>query len=656
VAEAAEEVAAEVASARRLLAAVVAAAIALAAATAARAEFRDYLLGPADVVVQIEPDGSLSVRESIEFSFLGTFTGAYRDIPIRKGESIDRISVSDTGPAEGITNYRPGASAKLGSSGAPDTFGVARLKDRVRIVWHFSSNSLRTFFISYRFRGLAVAYHDVVDVDMNVWGAQWPRDVSSLTATIRQPDQPDGSFLTPLRVWGHPAAVNGNVARMPGAAVLTAANVPSHQFVELHTVFPRAILRSTGGAKVVTGDGLARIVGKEHKALSDYEHGRNEVRNALNHLLVTIPILILLALGPALLLLLAVWFFYGREHRTGYDRQYEEEPPTDLKPALVLPLINEAKSPASISLAFTATLFDLIRRGVYKATPTTTKVSGKDVTDLQLAKGTHDTLAEFETPVAEIVDSALADGPVPLTALSDHFMKERATNATRFMQFSGGLSLQIAAKKWYAAGSGGKILGWSIPAFIVAGIALLVVSINGFNSTAPLWSDVLMLAFGLACFPNAVVAAIGATRVKLWRRRTLDAEKEAERWEAFRRYLKDFPRLKDAPAATLGLWESYLVYGIAFGIAEQVLKAAHLYMPPELHQQSTVYWISSSPDLGSGATSLGISSLASDLESALTPISTSSSSSSSSSSFSDFGGSFSSSGGGGGGGGGGGAW
>lgn len=647
--------AAEVASARRLLAAGAVAAVALVAATAARGEFRDYLLGPAEVVVQINSDGSLSVRESIEFSFLGTFTGAYRDIPIRKGESIDRISVSDTGPAEGITNYRPGASAQLGSSGAPDTFGVARLKDRVRIVWHFSSDSLRTFFISYRFRGLAVAYSDVVDVDMNVWGASWPRDLSSLSATIKQPDQPDGTFYTPLRVWGHPASVNGTVARMPGAAVLTAPNVPAHQFVELHTVFPRAILRSTGGAKVVAGRGLAKIVGKEHKARADYEHGRNEVRNALNHLVVTIPILILLAVGPALLLILGVWFLYGREPKTGYDRQYEEQPPDDLKPALVLPLVKESKSPTSLSLAFTATLFDLIRRGVYKATPTTTKRNGKGVTDLQLAKGTHDKLETFEEPVVEIVDGALDGGPVALTELHSSFLASRETNATHFEQFSARLGLKIIDQKWYAPGSGLKILGWSIPAFITAGIVLLVVSIDGFNSTAPLWSDVLMLTFGLACFPNAVVAAIGSVHGKLWRRRTPDAQKEAERWQAFRRYLKDFPRLKDAPAATLQLWESYLVYGIAFGIAEQVLKAAHLYMPPELHQQSTVYWMSSSPDLGSGATSIGISSLASDLESALTPISTGSSSSSSSS-FSDFGGSFSSSGGGGGGGGGGGAW
>ena len=66
---------------------------------------------------------------------------------------------------------------------------------------------------------------------------------------------------------------------------------------------------------------------------------------------------------------------------------------------------------------------------------------------------------------------------------------------------------------------------------------------------------------------------------------------EAERWEAFRRYLTDFPRLQEAPPATLELWERFLVYGIAFGIAERVLQGAHLHMPEELHDQSSIYWI-----------------------------------------------------------------
>jgi hypothetical protein len=67
----------------------------------------------------------------------------------------------------------------------------------------------------------------------------------------------------------------------------------------------------------------------------------------------------------------------------------------------------------------------------------------------------------------------------------------------------------------------------------------------------------------------------------------LERAERAERWEAFRRYLTDFPRLHEAPPATLELWERYLVYGIAFGIAERVLQGAQLHMPEALHQASS---------------------------------------------------------------------
>ena len=90
---------------------------------------------------------------------------------------------------------------------------------------------------------------------------------------------------------------------------------------------------------------------------------------------------------------------------------------------------------------------------------------------------------------------------------------------------------------------------------------------------------------------NAAILVVALTRVRLWRRRTKAGETEAERWDAFRRYLTDFPRLQEAPPATLELWERFLVYGIAFGIAERVLQGAQLHMPQELHDQSSIYWI-----------------------------------------------------------------
>lgn len=43
-----------------------------------------------------------------------------------------------------------------------------------------------------------------------------------------------------------------------------------------------------------------------------------------------------------------------------------------------------------------------------------------------------------------------------------------------------------------------------------------------------------------------------------------------------------------APPATLALWERFLVYGIALGIAERVLQGAQLHMPEALADTSSI--------------------------------------------------------------------
>ncbi|HKV68849.1 MAG TPA: DUF2207 domain-containing protein, partial [Gaiellales bacterium] len=232
---------------RALLAAVVLAAAVLLVPAVARA----YYLQNADVAVQIAPTGALLVTEKITIG--GAYHGAFRDIPLRKGESIDRISV-----AEGDRRYSRGGSTELGSIDRSDTFNYETNGKRVRIVWHFlAAGEPRTFTISYRFKGLTVAHDDVADVNLKVWGPSWSEPLPNLTAAMRLPRP---VALGPrYRVYGHPAWVNGVVARAPQVATLRAVNVPSHQWVEMRVVFPRHVLTSTAGARVVAGSDLAAI-------------------------------------------------------------------------------------------------------------------------------------------------------------------------------------------------------------------------------------------------------------------------------------------------------------------------------------------------------------------------------------------------------------
>ena len=132
--------------------------------SSAVAAAKAFILPEAAVSIVVNPDGSLDVRERLTFSFSGPFQGAYRDIPRRSGESITSVSV-----AEGTFAYESGASTILGSTDSPGRFGVADLGDEIRVVWHYrAADERRTFDVSYEFQGLAVAYDDVVDVNIQV--------------------------------------------------------------------------------------------------------------------------------------------------------------------------------------------------------------------------------------------------------------------------------------------------------------------------------------------------------------------------------------------------------------------------------------------------------------------------------------------------------
>src|SRR5919202_5203926 len=107
----------------------------------ADAQDKSFSLPWARVVADVQPDGSVLITENITYDFSGSFEGGYREIPLKEGMSVSDVSVSENGK-----QYAPGASAELGSSGAPGTYGTANLGDSYRIVWHYrATDEERTF-------------------------------------------------------------------------------------------------------------------------------------------------------------------------------------------------------------------------------------------------------------------------------------------------------------------------------------------------------------------------------------------------------------------------------------------------------------------------------------------------------------------------------
>jgi len=91
-------------------------------------------------------------------------------------------------------------------------------------------------------------------------------------------------------------------------------------------------------------------------------------------------------------------------------------------------------------------------------------------------------------------------------------------------------------------------------------------------------------------------------------RRTPEAALEVRKWEAFRRFMTDFSAMKDAGPQLLHLWEHYLVYAMALGVADRLLDNLKL-VAAELDQPVMSPRWYRSPSMGRGMTGMSVASL-----------------------------------------------
>lgn len=609
-------------------------ATALVAIPALPALAKSYHMEAADVTIAVEPDGSLLITERLTFDFNGSFSGAYRDIPLQGDETFELISVKDE-----TVSYDPGGCAWLGCSSPPGTYGLDAQPGLSRVVWHHaSSDETRSFELVYRMTGVITVYDDIADLIFQVWGDQWEVRADAVTARVVLPD---GATPGDVRVYGHPYGIDGEsfLGEDDVSPGLEASSVPPHTFVEIRVLFPPELLTSTDAVTVLSGSGEEVILSEEENWVQQANDAREAARDGL---LLGALVFVGLVGGAGGL----VYLRYGREPRTGYDREYEQFPPSELKPAEVGALVTQG---AVSEKQFTATLFDLIRQGVITAEPTQMTratwagLRSEEITDLMLGLTDKDTgLRDFEQSVLTVLNRAMAGGPIPLHELNDAITADRSANATTYQSFR---ELVLGAvRRASLLDDTGTTISWLVRIGAIAVVVSAFFWLPGYFADRP-GSDAFLVLVFMGAIAGAITLFILLSFRRVRTRRTREGALEAERWIAFRNYLKDFSRLEEAPSISLALWDQFLVYGIALGVAQQVLEQARLVAPVELEQSSSIYWYGNN-GFGGGPTQNAFVGLESALSGAFTPPSSSSGG----------GGGFSGGGGGGSGGGGGGAW
>ncbi len=589
-------------------------------------QVKHFRIDRADVRVEVQPDASLHVTETLDYDFSGDFSGAYRDIPLAAGVRAGNVVVS-----EGGEEYEPGGNTVLGSFDRPGTFGAEQLTltdtdggptAGFRVVWHYSAvDEDRTFQIDYDVTGAARAYDDVVDVPWAVWGSQWEFWLDDLDAEIALA----GSDAEPVETWLRPRKLGVDPEPAPGSASAEVERLEAGQETVMRAVFPRDAFDSVAGASVQPGPGLETVEAEEAKV--DDESGVGDAFAGF----VGNNIVLLEALWTALVVGIAMaLYLMGRDRRSPVAG-YMSEPPEDIPPALAYALAEEGAFDDRLVLA---TLLDLVDRGYFDG-----KASEAEALDLRLSipedRPALEELTKYERETITFFDGLLEEGPADLGKLKDRVPQHSSTWRTKWEGLKEELDrAEEGELKWERDLTQER----SLLAFVAfGGYAVL-----GFAY----WDRMHLVAIPILATIAGLLFIYLLPANSL---RRLDPASRARhaQWNAFAQWTRDFPRLSDDPPATLKLWRRILVYAVAFGTAEKVIASGRI--PEPVMREATTSGVWLVPHLGgvhSGVTP-SFDGFASSFASQVAPQASSSSGG---------GGGFSGGGGGFSGGGGGGAW
>jgi uncharacterized membrane protein len=442
-------------------------------------------------------------------------------------------------------------------------------------------------------------------------------------------------------------------------ATVRLSGVPRDEFVELRVLLDPDIFP---GAPVVSGESHGSLLEDERrtteewrerqaKTIEDYRRSQRKIKYS-----VLAGLLLILAIFT---LFLRYFFKYGTEPKIDYDLDYERKPPRDIPPCMLPAIMTQSSvQDTELGKAFSSALIECARLGYLEISETEKKVllfkskkleyrltdKGRSLLsgDFRPSGGERG-LIQFEKDVLDVVFNEAGSGDVAGSDDVEAWAKKSSGGKTTFKRFMDQRkkSLRSDFERDHfrlddpeSERARKRFMGLSVGGGLIFVIALF----------AGLRSPVLF-AFAPLAVLVGVLLSIPLSR------RTPEAALEHARWKAFKRFMSDFSAMKDAGPSLLPLWEHFLVYAVALGVADKLINNLKLVAREYNTPVPMAVWFhpvhtAGAEGLGDGLSSLdAMTASLSNLEALSSAMTTSTSS----------GGGFSGGGGGGGGGGGSGA-
>ena len=495
-----------------------------------------YELPKAEVSYNVRKDGLVEVEERITYLMTKPYRGVHRFLSFPIYMSVEdpkiRVEGAKIERVEWLENTPVNLDFKV--------YFVESLRDR--ITPRKGGDSI-TLILRYKLRGAVEVGRDFSQFFPKPWGENWGKSLKSLKVTVNLP------WDVKYSIYFHPRRFVQKYEKVDKSLYIVTKDIPARKGFEFRILFDEPL----------QGEYFHHVDKTKKDVL------RIEKKYTMEGMILT-PLSFLL-LGIIALLPIMLYIRFGREPKVEYEREYEHEIPYNDHPAVVNVIVKrEFGYPDSGAIGASMT-----RLHHAKA------ISFED-DGIRVLKKTEEVneeeLHSYDIDLLEKLHDLSEDGWIDTKNLKKKLKRSKKMAEDFYHKI----------KDWFDRVYGDtqrirkdflRIKGYILAK--IFGILYMVSAILSYfcliSNNVTSYHPLADLGFKLVIlFSSSIGFFMLFTPKVLFGSWTEYGKLYRLRWFAFQRYITDFSALSEHPPQSVEIWDEYMIYAIALGVAKNALK------------------------------------------------------------------------------------
>ena len=524
------------------------------------AESDNLYLDKLDFYVEVNSDGSMRVTETWDIDIRDTNT-LYKTFEMdkKKFSSFEDVTVRDVTNNKTFTQI----DEEMYHVTKDCYYGLQKSNGDFEIAWGVGlddSYDTRTYEISYTVTDAIGKYNDYAELYWQFVGEDFEISASEVTGTIILPESADNK--EDIKVWGHTEELNGEI-------YVTAKNEISFQidnfnaghYIEVRSLFPTDMIQSTG--REYAEDRYNTVL-QEETNWANQANLRRTWDSIKDKVIIVFIIFVVIAI---IIIFIQKAVKYGKklgelkkyipEQKLDYFRELPEKNTT---PGEAVYILEEPynKFTSYFGKILSATLLDL-KLKKYIDLKTEKDQKGKEKIIISRLKQPDDNLKEDEKTILKFICNIdKKEEEITVKRLEKYISDHYPSVEKLIKQSEKAIEKQLGEEDIYNKKQKEEYLNYSGLAGVYYVFAILTLIII-------LWAFPLAIVFLI----NGILCSSVKKNINVLTQKGIN---DKEKWKGLKKYMEDFSLLNEKEVPAIEVWEQYLVYATAFGIADKVLK------------------------------------------------------------------------------------